>query len=136
MHFRGFGITILLFSTISFSFANGRSPAVEDFVGIEVEQTESNPQSPEALVNLEQDLGRIETVQREQPMAPFEYAKEGKSAPWSAGTWFGIFIIMGLPVLIWMLVMNHLRTKATLENASNIEVLEKYRKEREAKKKA
>jgi hypothetical protein len=33
-----------------------------------------------------------------------------------------------------MFVLNHLKNKATAESASNIEVLERYRQEREAQK--
>ena len=46
---------------------------------------------------------------------------------------FAISFALGLPMLVWFMVMSHLKKKASLESASNIEVLEKYRKEREKK---
>ena len=38
--------------------------------------------------------------------------------------------------MIWFLMMSNLRQKAKIESASNIEVLEKYRRERQEAKKA
>ena len=132
MHFRLFAITLILFST--FAMANGRSPAVEDFVGIEMDHGEAAPQGHEALVNLEQEIGKIETVRKDQPLTSLP-ARTPDAIPWGPTAWIGIFFVLGLPIVSWMMVMNHLREKATRESASNIEVLEKYRKERELAKK-
>jgi hypothetical protein len=125
-----FAILILSFQTLA------RSPAVEDFVGIEVEQIEATPHGSETLFNLEQDLQKIEIVRQN---GPIEVAtpplKAAPAEPMSAGAIFGIALILGLPLISWLLVMNHLRQKATIENASNIEILEKYRKQRELSKK-
>jgi hypothetical protein len=128
MLFRGLVLALLLSST--FSFAQGRKPAVEDFVGIEVEQDQVAPQGTESLYNLEQDLNKIHE-QKDKP-AP-TIAAPAASSGWSVTNMVSLAFILGLPVMIWLMIMNHLKRKASVESASNIEVLEKYRKEREKK---
>jgi hypothetical protein len=130
MVFRTLGLCLILFSAVS--FAQGRKPAVEDFVGIEIEETQVTPQGTESLYNLEADLNKLEEKKKNPPS---EMAKTQASAPkpWSSTTLFGISLIVGLPLLVLLMVMSHLKKKASVESASNIEVLEKYRKERERK---
>lgn len=129
MVFRTLGLLILLISTAS--YAQGRRPAVEDFVGIEVDQPQVLPQGTESLYNLEQDINKIEAKKNQTAKTtPSEIAP---SQPFSTGAIFGISIFLGLPLVVWFLVMGHLKKKASLESASNIEVLEKYRREREKK---
>ncbi len=126
MHFR---LLACLLLTLSMSaFADGRSPAVEDFVGIEVDHVESTPNGSESLYNLESD---IQKVQANDQGTKF-YAEPAKNiGPMTviAGAFFAL-----LPMIVAIFMMNKLRRKASAESASNIEVLEKYRKEREAKK--
>jgi hypothetical protein len=133
MYFRTLGFIFLI--TTQFSFAQGRGPAVEDFVGIDIEQPEGTPQGTEGLFNFEKQMDKFEKT-KDRPTAKtsaneiFE-AKE----PNGVTTAITIAFILGLPGLIWFLMMNHLRQKAQVESASNIEVLEKYRREKlEAKK--
>lgn len=132
MHFQLLAIFLLLSSGLS--FANGRSPAVEDFVGIEVDQPDT-PHGSEVLYNLEKDVSKIETVRKEGPVEVMAKEKAPEQSPWSPSAFFGIAFILGLPFLTWSLIMHHLRRKAIMESASNIEVLEKYRREREEAKK-
>jgi hypothetical protein len=133
MNFRTLGLSLLLFS--SFAFANGRSPAVEDFVGIETDHMETTPQGAESLYNLQQDIQKIETVRKDGPVTAMTPELPEAETPSGASTLFGILFAVSLPILSWMLVMNHLRQKALKESASNIEVLEKYRRQRELAKK-
>ncbi len=130
MVFRTLGLCLLFFSAVS--FAQGRKPAVEDFVGIEIEEAQVTPQGTESLYNLEADLNKLEEKKKNPPA---EMAKTQGPAPkpWSSAVLFGISLIVGLPLIMWMMVMSHLKKKASVESASNIEVLEKYRKERERK---
>ncbi len=121
----------ILFLISSSSFAQGRSPAVEDFVGIEYEEKSVAPQGTESLFNLEQDIHKIRT-QKAKPKKVSEI-KSAETNNLGMRTIFGISIALGLPLMIWFMVMSHLKKKASLESASNIEVLEKYRKEREKK---
>lgn len=134
MHFRTLIIVGLLVSGMS--WAQGRKPAVEDFVGIEIEHPESTPQASESLVNLEKD---IQTIHAEAYTSvktkPAKFSEPEASAPWSVTNTMAIVMLMGLPFMTWLMVMNRLRKKATAESASNVEVLEKYRKERELAKK-
>lgn len=126
-------LALLLLLVSGASFAVGRSPAVEDFVGIEIEEDHVAPQGTESLYNLEQDIQRIEAQPKHKPAPKVEAAKAPAEAPSSASMVFGITLALGLPLMTWFMVMAHLKKKATLENASNIEVLERYRKEREKK---
>lgn len=129
MLFRSFTLSLLMISAVS--YAQGRKPAVEDFVGIEVEESEVTPQGSEALFNLQQDIKKIE----EQKPTPKQTESLTQPAPTeiSPSVLFGIALAFSLPLSVWFLVMAHLKKKASVESASNIEVLEKYRKEREKK---
>lgn len=129
MPFRALGLLLLLVSTLT--FAQGRKPAVEDFVGIEVDQPQVLPQGTESLYNLEQDINKIEANKKGASQAAPEATVA--SEPFAPSTIIGISIFLGLPLVIWFLIMGHLKKKASLESASNIEVLEKYRREREKK---
>lgn len=129
MLFRTLGLCLLLISTTS--FAVGRKPAVEDFVGIEFEEKQVAPQGTESLYNLEQDIQRIESQPKKQKETRIGQSQKQES--WGMKAIFGISLALGLPLIIWLLVMSHLKKKASIESASNIEVLEKYRREREKK---
>lgn len=126
MRILSLGVLLLVISTAS--FAQGRKPAVEDFVGIDIEQTDVVPQGTEALYNLEQDLSKIEkkNSKNEKKISAYTPTKN-----WNITIVFGVSTLLGLPLIVWFLVMAHLRKKASVESASNIELLEKYRKERE-----
>jgi hypothetical protein len=127
MHFR---LLACLFVTFSLSaFANGRAPAVEDFVGIEVEHVQSTPNGSESLYNLESDIQKVQANGTPVTKVYKESAPEIGPATVIAGAFFAL-----LPMIVALFMMNKLRRKAGLESASNIEVLEKYRKDREAKK--
>lgn len=135
MHFRSLTIALLVLSNISWG-APGRAPAVEDFVGIEVEQVEAVPHGDENLFNLEQDVKKIDTARQGASVdvtAPAAIAAT-ESIPWSLSKIMGILVILALPLVSWLHVLNHMRKKASVESASNIEVLEKYRQEREQSK--
>ncbi len=126
MLLRAFGLIFLMISMTS--FASGRKPAVEDFVGIEVDQPEVVPQGTEALYNLEQDLSKIEKKNQNHEK---KISAHTPSKNWNITIVFGVSTLFGLPLMVWFLVMAHLKKKASVESASNIELLEKYRKERE-----
>lgn len=129
MAFRILGLCFILMTVTA--FASGRKPAVEDFVGIEVDQKEATPTGSEVLFNLENDLNQIEAKRKEVPVKI--QAVTSVESSWSATTVIALSLFAALPIFIWFMVMTHLKRKATVESASNIEVLEKYRKEREKK---
>lgn len=129
MRFRTLGFLIILVSTVS--YAQGRKPAVEDFVGIEMDQPQVLPQGTESLYNLEQDMNKLEASKR--PTLDTTVAENSTSGFNPTSIIFGVSIFLGLPLVVWFLVMAQLRKNAAIESASNIEMLEKYRKEREKK---
>lgn len=129
MKFRLLILFMLIISTTS--FARGRKPAVEDFVGIEVDHLQVAPQGTESLYNLEQDLNKIEKQKNSPEKAPKAVVQPSESI--SMKGIVGVAIALLFPLSIWFLIMAHLKRKASLESASNLEVLEKYRREREKK---
>lgn len=133
MHFRTFIILSLLLS--SQVWAVDRKPAVEDFVGIEIDHPETTPNGSDSLVNLEKDIETIsaEAYTVKKPKKTFETPPE--TINWSVTNTMAIALILGLPLISWLFVMNRLRKRAGVESASNVEVLEKYRREREQSKK-
>lgn len=135
MSFRTLGFILLVASQLC--FAQGRGPAVEDFVGIEVEHPEATPQGTESLFNFEKDMTKFEQNKGKQLDASKESpALSKEQGPGTFTTTIAIAFLIALPLMIWFLMMNHLRSKAAVESASNIEVLEKYRRQREEAKKA
>ncbi len=134
MHFRTF--IILSFLLSSQVWAIGRKPAVEDFVGIEIDHPESTPQGSESLVNLEKDIETIsaEAYTVKKPKKTIE-TQSDSAITWNFTNTMAIVLILGLPLFSWLFVMNRLRKRAGVESASNVEVLEKYRREREQSKK-
>ena len=132
MIFRTLGLCLLFLSITSVSEA--RKPAVEDFVGIEVDEAEATPHSSDTLFNLEQDMSKLEASRNAPPKPVAKVTVAPK--PWSPFSVLGIMLGIGLPMVAWLLVMSHLRKQASAESASNLEVLEKYRKEREKARKS
>lgn len=121
--------------------APGRSPAVEDFVGIEIEEPKTSPADQGTLINLERDLQELEKVEAKAYVAKAEAPREHVMAEnnqfiqWNVTNLVAWTLLLGLPLLSWFMAVSHLRKKASIENASNIEVLEKYRRERERARK-
>ena len=133
MSFRTLGFMFLIITQVA--FAQGRKPAVEDFVGIEVDQPEGTPQGTEGLFNFEKDIDKFEhTKDSSSGVAPVVNTKT--QDPSDLTTALVIAFMLGLPGMIWFFMMSNLRKKAKIESASNIEVLEKYRRERQEAKKA
>lgn len=128
MAFRTLGFLIVLLSTVA--YGQGRSPAVEDFVGIEVDQPQVLPQGTESLYNLEQDMNKLEASKSPSQVTA---TPEASASFNPTSIIFGVSIFLGLPLIVWFLIMAQMRKMAAIESASNIEMLEKYRKEREKK---
>ncbi len=128
MNLRVLGLTLLLGSTTA--LAVDRKPAVEDFVGIEVNEPAATPQGTEPLFNLEHDLNKMNEAQvrashKKAPVFRPEAPSMGVSG------YLVVVAILGMPMVSSFLILNHLRQKAKAESHSNIEVLEKYRKQKE-----
>lgn len=126
MNFRLFGLLILVFS-MPLNAAPGRAPAVEDFVGIEVAEPKATKGAQNVvLVNLEQDLKKIDASARNT-----EVKSPSAASGMGIVSILGIIFVLGLPMVSWLAVISHMRKRASTENASNIKVLEDYRKTRE-----
>lgn len=140
MQFRTFVMALFILPTLAFA-GPGRSPAVEDFIGIEIEHPDTSPQGKDSLYNLEQDIQKLEKVEAKayQPQTATPPEHQIQPAPsftqWSAVNVFAWTLLLGLPLMSWYMAVTHLKRKASLESASNIEVLEKYRRERELARK-
>lgn len=126
-----FALLVLTFTTVA--LAQGRKPAVEDFVGIEVEEPNTTPSGTENLFNFEKEITQYKTTLKavDKPKPTSHWTEAGATNPSSL---VGLAFVIGLPALSLVLVMSRFRQKAAVESASNIEVLEKYRKEREQRK--
>ena len=133
MSFRTLGFIFLIITQLA--FAQGRKPAVEDFVGIEVDQPEGTPQGTEGLFNFEKDIDKFEHT-KDSPTGVAQVVNTKTQDPSDLTTALVIAFMLGLPGMIWFFMMSNLRKKAKIESASNIEVLEKYRRERQEAKKA
>jgi len=134
MYLRTLGL-ILLFVT-QVGLAQGRKPAVEDFVGIEVDHPKGTPQGTEGLFNFESEMDKFETVKKNPTKKIKSVAVFQSNGPNNLTTIFAIAFALVLPCLIWVMMMKNLRQKAHIESASNIEVLEKYRLERQEARKS
>lgn len=140
MQFRTFALAFLVLPALCFA-GPGRSPAVEDFIGIEIEHPDTSPQGKESLYNLEQDLQDLEKVEAKayQPGVQTPKEHQVQSSPqftqWNMTNIVAWTLLLILPLMSWYMALTHLRRKASVESASNIEVLEKYRRERELARK-
>jgi hypothetical protein len=132
MMFRYLALLTLTFSLSA--FAVGRKPAVEDFVGIEVDHPEAAPQGTEGLFNFEKDINQFKEAKPVKK--PAFKPNTSQVIDWNFSKVVAIILAVGFPAMVWFVAINNLRKKASMQNVGNIEVLEKYRKERELAKKA
>ena len=104
-----FALTLTLTATGSFA----RGPAVEDFVGIESETPDVTPEGTEALFNFEQDVAKYQNQPPKKSEAVIVHHPTSKMAQqtqaWPVSAWMGVFVILGLPVVTWVLTMRHLK---------------------------
>lgn len=100
--------------TAAGSFARG--PAVEDFVGIESETPDVTPEGTEALFNFEQDVAKYQNQPAKKSEAVIVHhpkmMKTHQTATWPLSAWLGVFVVLGLPVVTWLLTMRHLKTRS------------------------
>jgi hypothetical protein len=137
---------LILFTFMTTQAAFSRGPAVEDFVGIEMDEPKNTtPQGTEVLFNFEKEIrnhnekspeldGKGLTVRTASETSVITASSPSSSFSVGTSTFFGIVFILTLPLLSWLMVMNHLRRKAGAASADNIAVLDQYRKNREQAK--
>ena len=106
-----FALTLTL--TVTGSYARG--PAVEDFVGIESETPDVTPEGTEALFNFEQDVAKYQNQPAKKSEAVIVHhpmSKMGQQTQsWPVSAWLGVFVVLGLPVVTWLLTMRHLKAR-------------------------
>lgn len=107
-------IYVFVLSALTLSTASSRGPAVEDFVGVEIEQPDLTPAGTHALFNFEQELTEAKTepstAQAMITKTPLRAAAPAsETSPWAQ--WFGIIVILALPVVTWSLTMRHLNQR-------------------------
>lgn len=129
--------TLILAGILLSSFAWGvdRRPAVEDFVGIEIEHPDTVPQGTDSLENLGKDIQTIHAEAYTVKKTPKTLEPSSTLPEWSLVNTMTLVLIIGLPLFSWLMVMNKMRKRASVESASNVEVLERYRREREQARK-
>src|SRR3954470_19143346 len=105
MVFRTLILLLILMASITVSFARG--PAVEDFVGIEVDHPEQTPQGTEGLFNFEKDIQKFEIKTTSPAISKAKMGVAyGEPKPVNWFTITAILVVLGLPFVTWMLVMN------------------------------
>lgn len=119
---------LLCFLVVNSQSLLARGPAVEDFVGVEVEETHRTPHGAELLYNLERDMSLIAKI--DAPPAQTTTAQNYQNKAWTTSAIFTLVTLLGLPLLIWSGLMSYFRKKSAQEHASNIEILESYRKQK------
>lgn len=129
-----FQVLLLLILVSTTAFSQGRKPSVEDFVGVEVEDSKVAPSGSESLFNLEKDIKLIQNNNYNKNDQAKIQAPSTQDQ-WSPTVLGGIFLALGLPVAVLYLIMSQLKRKAFQESASNLEVLEEYRRKRELQEK-
>jgi hypothetical protein len=98
-----------------------RSPAVESFVEIEVNNSKdiyTSQSKSEVFFNFETD----------------NQIKSKKASSFPFDTIHLIFLLtLSLPIVSWLLVLNHLKAKAYRENVNNVQTLSNYKIKQEEK---
>ena len=132
MRFQTLALFMILFS--QFSYSQGRKPAVEDFVGIEVEHPEAAPQGTENLFNFEKDMDQYQNAIN-SPEQRISSAPQSSSNTNEFFRYLGVFLLLSLPAVLSLLVMKRMKNKAREENLGNIKVLEEFRRQKTESKK-
>jgi hypothetical protein len=122
---------IIFLFLFSFSLSYARGPAVEDFVGVEMEGPDSPPQGTEGLINFEKEINDFSSNKKKTINQTMFSAQNTTNN--SVSAYFGYAVILLLPLISWMMMLNHLKSQAREKNAANLQVLENYRREKEKK---
>jgi len=121
----------ILFFLFSFPLSYARGPAVEDFVGVEMEGPDSPPQGTEGLINFEKEMNDFSSNQKKTTNPTMSSVQNSPSN--SVSAYLGYAVILLLPLISWMMMLNHLKSQAREKNAANLQILENYRREKEKK---
>lgn len=116
-------ILLVLATTLTMSATLARGPAVEDFVGIENQEPDVTPEGTEALFNFEQEVAEYKNKPETQAVINKKPVKTQTTSPsssgWPLSTWFGILVVLAMPVLTWILTMGHLKRQSAAINGGS-----------------
>ncbi len=133
MRFHILALILIIFSQVS--LARGRGPAVEDFVGIDIEHPESTPQGTENLFNFEKDINKFQEDKNKNQTNQISSQTTSSNSP--DLLWYvGIFTLFSLPAVMSLLMMHQMKKKAKAESQNNIKVLEDFRRQKQESKKS
>lgn len=126
-------IYVLILSTLTLTSVFARGPAVEDFVGVDIEQPDLTPAGTHALFNFEQELTEVKADQAPTQAVITKTELKAASAasetsPWSQ--WLGIVVILALPVVTWSLTMRHLNKRTEEVLPDNVAIFPVKAKEK------
>lgn len=103
---------VLLLLTL---MAHARKPAVEDFVGIEPETQNVVPSGTESLYNFADDVKDYQKTGPRQPVVRYTLDQPSMQAPGSTTSsfslWFGIGFVLALPMITWVVMARHLKSR-------------------------
>jgi hypothetical protein len=118
-------ILLVLASTLTLSASLARGPAVEDFVGIENQEPDVTPDGTEALFNFEQEVKEYKDKPQTQAVInrkPLKAQTTSTTASgWPLSAWFGILVVLAMPVLTWILTMGHLKRQSAATSSAPAE---------------
>lgn len=111
----------LLLGTAVLTPAWARKPAVEDFVGVDVDQPEVVPSGMETLVNFDHEVSNFKPVPTKvvvRPQAQAGHPAPATSTSHSSTFWFGVAFVLCLPMITWGAMARHLRKREAGLSAS------------------
>lgn len=118
----------IIFLAVLLNFkAIARSPAVEDFVGIEVEETKVIPDGSEVFFNLEKDVKNISENSSPQPKGITTSQKESKDIQILV-----LFLaVLSLPAFLWWQMMSKLKKNLSSIEKENVHDLKSFRDQKD-----
>jgi hypothetical protein len=118
----------IIFLAVLLNFkAIARSPAVEDFVGIEVEETKVIPDGSEVFFNLEKDVKNISENSLPQPKGITTSQKESRDIQILV-----LFLaVLSLPAFLWWQMMAKLKKNLSLIEKENVHDLKSFRDQKD-----
>ena len=134
-------LIILLLFLISFqSWAQNRSPAVEEFIGIDYVESHKDELKKTPLFNLERDISLInkETTGTlsQMPLQGRSHHSENTENFFERNISIVATFFLSLPILMWLTFIMKLKLRSRLEKDEQLTVLNEYRKKKDDREKS
>ena len=121
-------ITLMIF-LIQIPLGFARKPAVEDFMGVEVEAPKSPDEKEGTMFNFERNQAN--------PYGPPEQILNQTTQYNNKTNWtnvlFGLIFVIGMPVSLWLVMISRLKKKMPISESDNLESLEKFKEKKQKK---